>query len=172
MVQGDCNLPIIPFTKSFVSSHQFFLCSFRENLENIAYPCSNHCQFGSNMSTLILLLLTIHGRTVIAAPFQNTTDTRLTSTWKSDPPGRGTTGILYNSACCLALCIWNSVHLNIPVMREGRWVTYRRKTKWVIIALLAPELLVFTAFQQWLAARKFLRELKYIQDERKPEVST
>jgi len=124
------------------------------------------------MLTLLLVLLFLGRRAAFAAPFQNLTDTQLTSNWESGPSGRGTTDILYNSTCTLVLCVWNSVHLNIPAVREDKWVTYRRKIKWVVIALLAPELLVFTAFQQWLAARKFLRELKRVQDERAPEVGT
>jgi hypothetical protein len=133
---------------------------------------SKHCQSSYKMLTLLLVLLFLGRRAAFAAPFQNLTDTQLTSNWESGPSGRGTTNILYNSACTLALCVWNSVHLNISAVRENKWVTYRRKIKWVFIALLAPELLVFTAFQQWLAARKFLRELKCVQDERAPEVGT
>jgi hypothetical protein len=34
--------------------------------------------------------------------------------------------------------------------------------KWVVIALFAPEAVVFTAFQQWLTATCFLKELKRI----------
>ena len=143
-----------------------------ERLEDLALVMPKNCQPCYKMLTFMLFFLLLHSRTTIAAPFQNLTDTKLTLNWESGPSGRGSADILYNSACTLALCVWNSVHLNIPAVREDKWDTYRRKIKWVIIALLAPELLVFTAFQQWLAARKFLEELRHIQGERAPEVGT
>lgn len=123
------------------------------------------------MSHLLLLLLAIHSRATFATSFQNLTYTQSTVPWTSKPSGRGTLNIIYNSACTLALCVWNSVHLNIPAVRENEWTTYRRQAKWVIIALLAPELLVFTAFQQYLAARKFLKELRSAYAELPSEVS-
>lgn len=124
------------------------------------------------MFTLLLLLLAIHSQVSSASTFQNLTDAQSTAPWSSSPSGRGTLNIIYNSAGTLALCVWNSVHLNIPAVREKESATYRRQIKWVIIALLAPKLLVFTTFQQYLAARKFLRELRTAYAELPPEVST
>jgi hypothetical protein len=60
------------------------------------------------------------------------------------------------------LCVWTSIHLNIPPPRESAWLAWRRKLKWVVIALFMPEAAVFTAFQQWLIATSFLKELKRI----------
>jgi hypothetical protein len=53
------------------------------------------------MLTLLLVLLFLGRRAAFAAPFQNLTDTQLTSNWESGPSGRGITDILYNSACTL-----------------------------------------------------------------------
>jgi len=36
--------------------------------------------------------------------------------------------------------------------------------KWLFAALFAPEIVVFTAFQQWLTAKLFLKELIKISD--------
>jgi hypothetical protein len=143
---------------------------FVESLKISVYLCLKCCRSSWNMSTLLFLLLALYCRTTIGAPFKNITGTQFISTWVSVQSGRTTKDILYNSVGTLVLCVWNSVHLNIPAVREDKWVTYRRKTKWIIAALLAPELLVFTAFQQWLEVRKFLRELKSIHAERPSEV--
>jgi hypothetical protein len=82
--------------------------------------------------------------------------------WQPDPPGRGTWSLLYSCIFTLALCIWNAIHLNVPTLNESSLVGLRRKIKWVLIALFAPEIVVFVAFQQWLTAITFLWELKRI----------
>jgi hypothetical protein len=43
-------------------------------------------------------------------------------------------------------------------MDESDWRKYLRKLKWVAIALLAPEIVVFAGFEQWLSARHFFEE--------------
>jgi len=96
---------------------------------------SKHCQSSYKMLTLLLVFCSLAGARHLAAHFRIITDTQLTSNWESGPSGRGTTNILYNSACTLFMCR-NSVHLNIP-SQCGRQngITYRRKKKMGIIAL-------------------------------------
>lgn len=47
-------------------------------------------------------------------------------------------------------------------MDESDWTKYLRKAKWVVIALLAPEAVVFAGFEQWVVARSFLKELQHL----------
>jgi hypothetical protein len=79
-----------------------------------------------------------------------------------DPPGRGTWSLLYSCVFSLALCIWNALHLNVPLSNESSWIGLRRKVKWVLIALFAPEIVLSVAFQQWLVAITFMWEMKRI----------
>jgi hypothetical protein len=74
--------------------------------------------------------------------------------------------ILHGCVATLVLCVWNSIHINIAAFRESLRDTLFRKVRWVIVALLAPEAIVFTAFQQWLTAKAFLRELKKLWEEK------
>ena len=70
--------------------------------------------------------------------FGNETTTH-TTVWKEQPNFRGTWGILSSCLITLSLCIWSAVHLNIPADNESwQWQTLRR-TKWVLVGLLAPE---------------------------------
>ncbi|KAH7418530.1 hypothetical protein BKA64DRAFT_701046 [Cadophora sp. MPI-SDFR-AT-0126] len=96
----------------------------------------------------------------------NTTasSTTIAPSWVSEPRGRGTWNLLYSCVFTLVLCIWTSVHLNVPGYGETAWQMYRRKAKWVLIALFAPEFVVYCAFQQWFTARMFLRELQKLHD--------
>jgi len=100
----------------------------------------------------------------LAAPIRNLTvlDTEIAPSWVEDPSGRGTWNLLYSCGFTLVLCVWTSIHLNVPPPHESAWTSWRRKLKWVVIALFAPEAVVFTAFQQWLTAKCFLKELKKI----------
>lgn len=83
------------------------------------------------------------------------------STWVSSPSVRGTTSILWSCISTLAACVYTALHLNVP-SNTGTWPVLRLKISWVLIALLAPEIVVYMAISQLSAAwelRKGLREL-------------
>lgn len=74
----------------------------------------------------------------------------------------------------MVLCVWTSVHLNIPEhksirgrMRSGPHRDLRR-TQWcrrlgmILLGLFAPEVTAWVAFEQNRAARKLYREMKSI----------
>lgn len=54
----------------------------------------------------------------------------------------------------MSLCIWTSLHLNLPAHRKEHLQKYR-KAGWMIIGLLAPELVVWNAWEQ----RKEVKEI-------------
>jgi hypothetical protein len=124
------------------------------------------------MSMLLAILFFRPINIALAAPVQNLTalNTVVAPSWVDDPAGRGTWNLLYSCVFTLTLCVWTSIHLNVPALGETTVVTWRRKWKWVVIALLAPEAVVFAAFQQWLAAFVFLKELNRLADEASPKV--
>ncbi len=116
------------------------------------------------MFSLLVFLYIQRIQPTLAAPIRNLTalDTEIAPSWVEDPSGRGTWNLLYSCGFTLVLCVWTSIHLNVPPPHESAWISWRRKLKWVVIALFAPEAVVFTAFQQWLTAKCFLKELKKI----------
>jgi hypothetical protein len=65
------------------------------------------------------------------------------------------------------LCVWTAVHLNIPAkidkkqtLRKRLWSNYYCvRTRWVLLGLLAPELVVYTAWMQWESARVFVKKV-------------
>lgn len=79
--------------------------------------------------------------------------------WASSPDYRGSTDILWSCILTLVACIYNAIHLNIPSKHEGLWRSTLHKFQWVAISLFAPELVLFTAFTQFLEARKIVSEL-------------
>ncbi|KIK53930.1 hypothetical protein GYMLUDRAFT_922656 [Collybiopsis luxurians FD-317 M1] len=62
--------------------------------------------------------------------------------------------IVWSCVSVLIACTWVSVHPNVPGPHDSSWKVLRRKIGLMIIALIAPELLVLWAARQWFAARK------------------
>lgn len=94
-------------------------------------------------------------------PLSNTTalDTEVTGEWYPSSSTRGTGDLLYSCALTLSLCVYTAIHLNIPTPRESAWKQTFRKTKWVLIGIFAPEVVLYTALQQWWSARRLLNPL-------------
>lgn len=74
--------------------------------------------------------------------------------WRDEPATRGTWNILSTCLITLGLCLWTALHLNIPRHKEGTWGPKLRKTRWLLLGLLAPEMLAYTAWYQHRAAQK------------------
>ena len=93
-----------------------------------------------------------------------------TKTWFSAPNYRGTWDIIVSCILTLIICVWSALHLNVPV--DSSTLTQRnlRRTRWIVLGIFAPELVVSSAFAQYLTARwlrrKILEDVKY----RKAEV--
>lgn len=90
--------------------------------------------------------------------FGNGTDT---VSWMPEPTKRGTFSVLSSCVFTSLLCVWTAVHLNIPEYEDLDRPWYRkrqlwRKVKGLHIALLAPELVAYTAFSQYTMAREIL----------------
>lgn len=82
--------------------------------------------------------------------------------WVKDPDGRGTFSLLVSCAVTLGLCVWSALHLNIPPKRKSRGGRAWYYTKWIILGILIPELVILSAWRQWLSARKMTSEMKRI----------
>ena len=65
--------------------------------------------------------------------------------WKPSPETRGTFDILSTCIITMLLCVWTAVHLNVSPPGKV-WESRLRKVGWMILALLAPELVAYTAW--------------------------
>ncbi|RSL50952.1 hypothetical protein CEP53_008616 [Fusarium sp. AF-6] len=101
--------------------------------------------------------------------FGNSSASHRNATWEPEPTQRGTFSILSTCLVTLSLCVWTAVHLNIPSREERsqdgprdgsgeKWWSWKslrwtaqtfRKAGWMILGILAPELVLFTALQQF-----------------------
>lgn len=71
--------------------------------------------------------------------------------------------IIWACASTIFICVWVMLHLNIPAEKDGKRTIFLRKTKWFILAMLAPELLLLFAGGQWAAARRSVDEMRDLQ---------
>lgn len=78
--------------------------------------------------------------------------------WYSPPNERGTWDILTSCILTMSLCIWTALHLNIPTSSDDlakmplRSRIYfskaGRQARWIFMGLLAPELVVYAAWEE------------------------
>ncbi|KAF3931392.1 hypothetical protein ABW19_dt0200926 [Dactylella cylindrospora] len=87
-------------------------------------------------------------------------DSSPTVGWVGDPNGRGTFGLVSSCVITLTLCVWSALHLNVPPAGTTLKRAAYTRTKWVIVGIFAPELLVATASAQYITARWLYNEIK------------
>lgn len=104
-----------------------------------------------NHSLILLLIVRLcHGYTI----FNTTCTTPLDAVnFVSGADMRGTLDILWSCLFTILACTWTVLHLNVPEQREARdpgWMgdfkwgfkSFWRSTKWMLITIIAPEILL------------------------------
>ncbi|KAL9609377.1 MAG: hypothetical protein Q9167_005846 [Letrouitia subvulpina] len=84
--------------------------------------------------------------------------------WVSDPNGRGTFTILFSCVLTLSLCVYTAIHLNVRRYRQNEPQSWLETTKWVIFGVLAPELVVYIAWRQYISATALNRIVAGLRD--------
>ena len=79
--------------------------------------------------------------------------------WTPDPDGRGTLGLFRSCLSTLFICVWATLHQNIPSRRDTPVTILLRRLKLTFVTALAPEMVTAGAFMQWLSAKKFARRM-------------
>jgi hypothetical protein len=86
--------------------------------------------------------------------------------WVSEPQYRGTASILYSCIITLILCVYLALRPNVPAYRESRLTTYSRAVKWAFKALIAPEVVLLSAYFQYYGAKTLVAKLEHIRSRR------
>jgi len=113
---------------------------------------------------LIPLLLTVlHSPLPVAGAEQTgqNATTHTTVGWVSDTDNnRSTITLLYNCLFTIFLCTWSAMHLNVPGEKDTQLRTFLRKCEWMLIGLLAPEVVAVTAVAEWCEASKLVKQVR------------
>lgn len=80
--------------------------------------------------------------------------------WEAEPATRGTFTILSTCVITLSLCVWSSVHLNLPGNDQDGWPRFLRRLCWITGALIAPEYLILTSWDQRQKAKSILMQAR------------
>lgn len=97
--------------------------------------------------------------------------------WVSSGSGRSTSDILWSCFSILLVCTWKCIHFNVPSIEESEarwhkwgavpywpskllWWTWLKKIGWMILIVIAPEIGVAMAMDQYLLAREPQEEYK------------
>lgn len=93
-----------------------------------------------------------------AASNRTTLNTQISPLWASSSGVRGTSDILWICLLIPTACVYTAIHLNIPPADEGKWQYLWRKSQWAAMALFAPEIVLYCALNQLLAASRLVKE--------------
>ena len=96
-------------------------------------------------------------------PAVATTNTTSVSGWVDDPDGRGTFTIVSSCVLTLSLCVYTAIHLNVRHYSVTELQSWIETAKWVVFGILAPELVVFVAWRQYLSATALDRIVRGLQ---------
>ena len=78
--------------------------------------------------------------------------------WANDPSDRGTENILYSCFNTLFLCAWTAFHPNVQFVDSKFWALLCR-LRWMFVAIVLPEAVLFCAWSQWWAAKDLRDEI-------------
>ena len=78
--------------------------------------------------------------------------------WVDEPHGRGTWSILWACLSTIFICTWSTLHLDVP-QEHDTGDLYGQKIFWMLVAVLAPESLLFKAIYDNRGARSLRRDL-------------
>ena len=72
--------------------------------------------------------------------------------WEPSSQRRGTFDILMTCIITMLLCVWTAVHLNVSPPGDI-WKPGFRKIGWLILALIGPEFVAYTAWYVFVAIK-------------------
>jgi hypothetical protein len=111
------------------------------------------------------LVIAVCARTQAYTVFQPTcTSPTEPVNFVSGPDSRGTLDILWSSLFTIFACTWTIQHPNVPEQRDGRFPGWTGDVRWglrhaaeslklAVVTILAPEIVTFTAWCDYCAAR-------------------
>ncbi|XPS70735.1 hypothetical protein M3J09_002937 [Ascochyta lentis] len=89
--------------------------------------------------------------------------------WISGKSTRGTWNLIQTCVITLGLCVYSAVHLNCFQRGCSYWMKIVVRGKWLLVALLAPEFIVFNAWSQRRQAVRLARMMRKRSGQEEPK---
>ncbi|KAF7369989.1 hypothetical protein MSAN_00628800 [Mycena sanguinolenta] len=107
---------------------------------------------------LILIAVYLLSQDSNAAPLPHPPDARATTDSCDDINScRTLFSIVWGCLATIFACTWVSVHPNVPPPNQSRLQLFWRRLKMMVIAMIAPEVMVGFAARQFLASQWFIK---------------
>ncbi|KAF7370034.1 hypothetical protein MSAN_00633400 [Mycena sanguinolenta] len=113
---------------------------------------------------MLLILLAVHllSKDGKAAPLSRSLNTRASTDTCDDINNRRTLfSVVWGSLVTIFACTWMSVHPNVPPPDQSRLQLFWRRLKMMLIAIIAPEIMVGFAAHQFFGSRWLVKNLKF-----------
>ena len=83
---------------------------------------------------------------------------------------RDTIGIISFCFSTMIICVWSTVHFNIPATRHSPTRHFLLRIPWMLISLIAPELILFFAINERFNASILVKEgMRYLPTRQLPK---
>jgi len=105
-------------------------------------------------------------------PRNTSTHDRPSFLWVEEPKRRGTFGILSLCFSTLVICVWSTLHFDIPTIRHSRTRRCFLQIRWTVFALFAPEALLYSAILERIGAEALVKAAEEHFQDRKPGMFT
>lgn len=89
-------------------------------------------------------------------PADNSTSLRLSSASDATTT-RATFDILSTCLSTLLICVWSTVHIDIPPRKQGALQSLFQRLRWMVIGVFVPEWLLYIAVSQFIVAVNWLK---------------
>lgn len=93
-----------------------------------------------------------------------TTDQVLVHGWVNQPDGRGTFDILQSCLLTILLCSWSTLFLNVLSEDERPIALFTNKMRWMVFAIIFPEMLTGVAAEQWRSACQSVEDFSRLKE--------
>ncbi|KAF7369971.1 hypothetical protein MSAN_00627000 [Mycena sanguinolenta] len=113
---------------------------------------------------MLLILLAVHllSRDSIAAPLRHPHDARATTDSCDDINNcRTLFSVVWGCLATIFACTWVSVHPNVPPPDQSSLQLFWRRLKMMLIAMIAPEIMVGFAARQYFGSRELANEFNF-----------
>ncbi|CAG8973280.1 hypothetical protein HYALB_00000042 [Hymenoscyphus albidus] len=94
-----------------------------------------------------------HYQKVALMPAHNESSIRDDFGWVQSPDGRGTLDIIWTCLLVIFTAVYTAIHLNVPAPTDTFFKIAIRKFRWILGAILAPDVVTGVAGSQWHSAR-------------------